>query len=163
MRPVARRVKPRRLASRKNDPQSERSLAATSVLDRVQAEAEFSLPQSVDRPNHSFADYSADEMAYPAISAFAPDMYFRVDLDVFRGPLDLLLYLVRKHELEITEIPISLITNQFLEHMQVLEQLDARGVQEYLRPARTFDNVDFRRLRESHAQEALLAGVGAFV
>ena len=34
-------------------------------------------------------------------------MNFQVELDSFRGPLDLLLFLVRKHEVEITEIPIS--------------------------------------------------------
>ena len=37
-------------------------------------------------------------------------MDFHVDLNIFRGPLDLLLYLVRKHEVEIVDIPISLIT-----------------------------------------------------
>lgn len=34
-------------------------------------------------------------------------MFFRVDLDIFRGPLDLLLYLVRKHEIDVVEIPIA--------------------------------------------------------
>jgi tetratricopeptide (TPR) repeat protein len=47
-------------------------------------------------------------------------MDFRVDLDIFRGPLDLLLYLVRKHEVEITEIPIAVITNQYLEYLEIL-------------------------------------------
>ena len=41
-------------------------------------------------------------------------MDFRVDLNVFRGPMDLLLYLVRKHEVEIVDIPIALITDQYL-------------------------------------------------
>ena len=41
-------------------------------------------------------------------------MNFRVDLEIFRGPLDLLLYLVRKHEVEIVDIPIATITEQFL-------------------------------------------------
>src|SRR5688500_17891926 len=38
---------------------------------------------------------------------------FRVQLDLFRGPLDLLLYLVRKHELDVTEIPVAKITAQY--------------------------------------------------
>ncbi|MGD0784052.1 MAG: chromosome segregation protein ScpA, partial [Candidatus Aminicenantales bacterium] len=42
-------------------------------------------------------------------------MDFRVDLNIFRGPLDLLLYLVRKHEVEIVDIPIATITDQFLQ------------------------------------------------
>jgi len=47
-------------------------------------------------------------------------MNFRVELDIFRGPLDLLLYLVRKNELEVTEISISRVTQQFLDHLAAL-------------------------------------------
>lgn len=34
-------------------------------------------------------------------------MEFQVDLDIFRGPMDLLLYLVRRHEVEVTDVPIA--------------------------------------------------------
>ena len=51
---------------------------------------------------------------------------FRIELSVFRGPLDLLLYLVRKHEVEIVDIPIATITDQYLEYLAVIEQLDAK-------------------------------------
>ena len=55
-------------------------------------------------------------------------MSFRVDLKIFRGPLDLLLYLVRKHEMDILDIPVAPITDQFLDHLAVMEQIDiARG------------------------------------
>jgi len=64
-------------------------------------------------------------------------MDFRVDLDIFRGPLDLLLYLVRKHEVEIVEIPISTITDQYLEYLGVLEQLDCNAVGDFLAMAST--------------------------
>lgn len=59
-------------------------------------------------------------------------MDFRVDLEIFRGPLDLLLYLVRKHEVEIVDIPISLITDQYLEYLSVIEQLDVDAVGDFL-------------------------------
>ena len=59
-------------------------------------------------------------------------MDFRVDLDIFRGPMDLLLYLVRKHEVEIVDIPISNITNQYLEFLSVIEQLDVNAVGDFL-------------------------------
>ena len=58
-------------------------------------------------------------------------MSFRIDLDIFRGPLDLLLYLVRKHELEIVEIPVAPITEQFLEYLALLEQLDVNAVGDF--------------------------------
>jgi len=59
-------------------------------------------------------------------------MSFRVDLNIFRGPLDLLLYLVRKHEVEIRDIPIATITDQYLEHLAVLERLDVNAVGDFL-------------------------------
>jgi segregation and condensation protein A len=59
-------------------------------------------------------------------------MDFRVDLNIFRGPLDLLLYLVRKHEVEITDIPIAIITDQYLQYLSVLEQLDVNAVGDFL-------------------------------
>jgi segregation and condensation protein A len=59
-------------------------------------------------------------------------MTFRVDLDIFRGPLDLLLYLVRKHEVEIVDIPIAPVTDQFLAHLAVLEQIDVNAVGDFL-------------------------------
>ncbi len=59
-------------------------------------------------------------------------MDFHVDLTIFRGPLDLLLYLVRKHEVEIVDIPISLIAEQYLEYLTVLEQLDVVAAGDFL-------------------------------
>ena len=59
-------------------------------------------------------------------------MDFHVDLNIFRGPLDLLLYLVRKHEVEIVDIPIALITEQYLQYLEVLKELDVGEVGEFL-------------------------------
>ncbi len=53
-------------------------------------------------------------------------MDFRVQLDYFRGPLDLLLYLVRKHELDVCDLPIALVTEQYLNYLEVLEKLDTK-------------------------------------
>ena len=62
---------------------------------------------------------------------------FRVDLNLFRGPLDLLLYLVRKHEVEIVDIPIAEITDQYLQYIAVLEQVDVNAVGDFLALAST--------------------------
>jgi segregation and condensation protein A len=59
-------------------------------------------------------------------------MQFCVQLEIFRGPLDLLLYLVRKEELDISEIALSQVTEQFLEHLAVLEQIDVEAVGDFL-------------------------------
>jgi segregation and condensation protein A len=57
---------------------------------------------------------------------------FRVDLNLFRGPMDLLLYLVRKHEVDILDIPIATITDQYLEYLVMIEQLDVNAVGDFL-------------------------------
>src|SRR5450830_1526230 len=46
--------------------------------------------------------------------------------------MDLLLYLVRKHEVEIVDIPIAIIADQYLEYLAVLEQLDVNAVGDFL-------------------------------
>ena len=69
---------------------------------------------------------------------------FRVDLEVFRGPLDLLLYLVRKHELEITDIPIALVTEQYLAHLEVLQQIDLGTVGDFVEMASTLIEIKSR-------------------
>lgn len=71
-------------------------------------------------------------------------MDFRVELEVFRGPLDLLLYLVRKHEVEIIDIPIAPITEQFLEHLAVLKELDVNAVGDFLDMASTLVEIKSR-------------------
>ena len=71
-------------------------------------------------------------------------MDFRVTLDVFRGPLDLLLYLVRKHEVEIVDLPIAPITDQFLAYLAVLEQLDVNAAGDFLEMASTLIEIKSR-------------------
>lgn len=71
-------------------------------------------------------------------------MSFKVQLDVFRGPLDLLLYLVRKHEVDVVDLPIAPITRQFLEHLSVLQQLDVNGVGDFLEMASTLVEIKSR-------------------
>ncbi len=73
-------------------------------------------------------------------------MNFRVDLEVFRGPLDLLLYLVRKHEVEIVDIPIAAITDQYLEYLEVLQQLDVNAVGDFLAMASTLVEIKSRHV-----------------
>ncbi len=49
---------------------------------------------------------------------------YRVNLEVFAGPLDLLLYLVRKEEVDIYDIPIARVTAQYVEYIQMMQSLD---------------------------------------
>ena len=62
---------------------------------------------------------------------------YRVDLDSFAGPLDLLLYLVRKEEVDIYDIPISRITEQYLAYVDMLKRLDVDLAGDFLVMAAT--------------------------
>ncbi len=70
----------------------------------------------------------------------------KVRLEVFEGPLDLLLHLITKNKLDITDIPISLVTNQYLEYLELLKALDIEVAAEYLLMAATLIHIKSRML-----------------
>lgn len=71
-------------------------------------------------------------------------MEYRVQLDVFSGPLDLLLYLVKRHELEIVDLPIARITRQFVELIETLEILDLDLIGDFVVMASTLVEIKSR-------------------
>jgi segregation and condensation protein A len=73
-------------------------------------------------------------------------MDYQVDLDVFRGPLDLLLFLVKRHEVDICDIPIARLTEQFLEYLRVLEMIDVERAGDFLVMAATLMEIKSRML-----------------
>jgi segregation and condensation protein A len=79
-------------------------------------------------------------------------MRFRVQLDMFAGPLDLLLYLVRKHELEVLEIPIARVAEQYLEILAVLEQIDVDSVGDFLEVATQLMEIKSRSMLPRHEE-----------
>ena len=73
-------------------------------------------------------------------------MSYRVDLDIYSGPMDLLLYLIRKEEVEITDIPIVRITEQYIAHLEVLQQLDLNVAADFLVMAATLMEIKSRMI-----------------
>ncbi len=73
-------------------------------------------------------------------------MDYQVDLDVFRGPLDLLLYLVKRQEVDIGEIPIARVAEQFLEYLRVIELIDVERAGEFLVMAATLMEIKSKML-----------------
>ena len=71
---------------------------------------------------------------------------YPVTLPVFAGPLDLLLYLIRRQELDIYDIPIAQITRQFLEYLALLEALDIEVAADFLVMAATLMEIKSRML-----------------
>lgn len=71
---------------------------------------------------------------------------YKVDLDVFEGPLDLLLYLIRKDEVDIYNIPIERITTQYMEYLSVMRMLDLNIAGEFIVMAATLMMIKSRML-----------------
>ena len=73
-------------------------------------------------------------------------MSYKVKLEIFEGPLDLLLYLIKKDELNIYDIPITRITEQYLEYLGLMETLDLDIAGEFLVMAATLMQIKSKLL-----------------
>jgi segregation and condensation protein A len=71
---------------------------------------------------------------------------YEVSLEAFEGPLDLLLHLIREHEIDIYDIPIASITNQYLEYLGLMESLDLALAGEFIEMAATLIRIKVRML-----------------
>ncbi len=71
---------------------------------------------------------------------------YHVEIEAFEGPLDLLLHLIREHEIDIYDIPIAEITQQYLEYLEFMETLDLELAGEFLEMAATLIRIKVRML-----------------
>lgn len=76
----------------------------------------------------------------------AHDEEYKVKLEVFEGPLDLLLYLIKKEELEIHDIPMEKITTQYIQYIELMKMLDLNIAGEFLVMAATLMMIKSRML-----------------
>jgi segregation and condensation protein A len=74
------------------------------------------------------------------------DPKFQLKLPTFEGPLDLLLHLCQKHELDILDLPIAFVTERYLEYVRVMERLDLDIASEYLVMAATLAHIKSKML-----------------
>ncbi|MFQ5328662.1 MAG: segregation and condensation protein A [Thermodesulfobacteriota bacterium] len=73
-------------------------------------------------------------------------MDYRVKLDMFEGPLDLLLHLIKKNEVDIYDIPIAAVTEQYLEYIEMIKQFNLDIAGEFLLMAATLIHIKSRML-----------------
>ena len=78
---------------------------------------------------------------------------YTVRLEMFEGPLDLLLHLIQKNELDITNIPIALITEQYLEYLKLMKVLNLDIAGEYLLMASTLLHIKSKMLLPTASEE----------
>ncbi len=73
-------------------------------------------------------------------------MKYKLKLDVFEGPLDLLLFLIKKNDIDISDIPITSITDQYMEYIEMMKILDLDIVGDFLVMAATLMQIKSRML-----------------
>ena len=83
---------------------------------------------------------------------------FSVRLDNFEGPLDLLLHLIKKHEVNIYEIPIALITAQYLDVIELMHELNLDVAGDFLVMAATLIHIKSRTLLPRPETAAVVEG-----
>jgi segregation and condensation protein A len=80
-----------------------------------------------------------------------PDTLYQVQLeDVFEGPMDLLVHLIKKNELDIYDIPIALITEQYLQYIDWMKALNVEFAGDFLLMAATLTQIKSRMLLPVH-------------
>ena len=85
---------------------------------------------------------------------------YHVKLESFTGPLDLLLHLIRKHEVNIYDIPIALITQQYLEYLNLMKTLNLSFAGEFLVMAATLVQIKSRLLLPRDSEPVVEEGEG---
>ena len=87
-----------------------------------------------------------EKLTVASVKNFETEVDYTTVLDNFEGPLDLLLYLIKEEEIEIKDIFVSQVTEQFLSYMQGLPYLDMEKASEYLNIAATIIDIKARSL-----------------
>lgn len=84
----------------------------------------------------------------------SPDEPYRVKLsDIFEGPMDLLVHLIRKNEINIYDIPIAFITEQYLRYLEWLKAMSVEYAAEFVVMASTLAHIKSRMLLPVHGEE----------
>lgn len=82
-------------------------------------------------------------------------MSYKVKLETFEGPLDLLLFLIKKNEVDIYDIPISQITQQYLEYIEIIQLFDIEAAGDFILMAATLMRIKAQMLLPKSAVEEI--------
>src|SRR5207249_4758154 len=84
--------------------------------------------EPLESTNHRQTKDGALEQAPHTNPSPSHHQEYRVELDVFNGPLDLLLYLIKRDELDVVDIPIARITDTYMRYVEMLRSLSGDGL-----------------------------------
>jgi segregation and condensation protein A len=100
-------------------------------------------PEQVEMP---FAMVNGEPFAQLPRDLYIPPQALEVFLEAFEGPLDLLLYLIRRQNLDILDIPLAEITRQYMQYIELMQDLQLELAGEYLVMAATLAEIKSRML-----------------
>jgi segregation and condensation protein A len=100
-------------------------------------------PEQVELP---FAMVNGEPMSQLPRDLYIPPQALEVVLEAFEGPLDLLLYLIRRQNLNILDIPLAEITRQYMQYIELMQELQLELAGEYLVMAATLAEIKSRML-----------------
>jgi len=114
-------------------------------------DAENHTPQQAEMP---FAIVQGEKVTQLPQDLYIPPHALEVFLDAFEGPLDLLLYLIRRQNLDVLDIPIAEITKQYMEYVDIMKELQLELAAEYLVMAAMLAEIKSRMLLPRREEEA---------
>ena len=126
--PVNKPSSPEELSELNETPSAEVGLEASGLLKKI-AEANFESPQRGEMP---FPVVMGEALTELPKDLYIPPQALEVILDAFEGPLDLLLYLVRKQNLNILDVDVSAVTEQYMQYVELMESMQFELAAEYL-------------------------------
>src|SRR4051794_13196751 len=113
------------------------------VSNTPEAPAVEPVPEQVEMP---FAIVNGEPITQMPKDLYIPPQAMEVFLEAFEGPLDLLLYLIRRQNLDILDIPIAEITRQYMKYIDVMRGMQLELAGEYLVMAATLAEIKSRML-----------------
>ena len=99
------------------------------LIENEDIDTHTNQPQQVEMP---FAIVEGESLTELPRDLYIPPVALKVFLDTFEGPLDLLLYLIRKQNLNILNVPIADITDQYVNYINLMKELELELAGEYL-------------------------------
>ena len=127
-----------------------------SDTENADVAVEETTPQTPQQAEMPFAVVQGEKVTELPQDLYIPPHALEVFLDAFEGPLDLLLYLIRRQNLDVLDIPIAEITTQYMEYVDVMKDLQLELAAEYLVMAAMLAEIKSRMLlprREEEGEE----------
>ncbi len=99
------------------------------------------------------AIYNGKKISQIPEDLFIPPEYLRIILEEFEGPMDLLLYLIKKQNIDITDLPIFPITEQYMRYISIMEEMHFELASDYLVMASTLTEIKSKLLLPTEAED----------